>query len=51
MCARENKKEAILTGIRSRLDNGVQDEVECGTNEICKIAWYRLIDLVNDPNK
>lgn len=50
VCARENKKQAILTGIRHRLDNGVLDEVECGAREISKIAWYRLMDLIHDPN-
>ena len=46
ICARENKKEAIFSGMRSRLSNDTKTETETGIREVCKIAWYRLVDIV-----
>ena len=48
ICARENKKEAIFVGIRRRLGNTVQEEVEAGVEEVVKIAWYRLTGIVTE---
>ena len=46
ICARENKKQAIFEGIRTRLGNTVDDEVNNAVQEVNKIAWYRLADIV-----
>lgn len=46
ICARENKKEAILTAFPERLKNSPQMEVETALREVFKIAELRLKDLV-----
>ena len=53
ICARENKKEAIFTGLKTRLGNSLADEEEQALKEITKIAWHRLNDvIINDrPSK
>ena len=45
ICARLNKKEAILNGFRSRLQNSPEQEMKTALEEIGKIAWLRLKDL------
>lgn len=50
ICARENKKEMIMKGIESRLENSVAEEVETALLEISKIAFHRIKDIVNDSN-
>ncbi|MFM9107134.1 MAG: 2-oxo-4-hydroxy-4-carboxy-5-ureidoimidazoline decarboxylase [Chloroflexota bacterium] len=50
ICARENRKEAILTGFARRLGNTPPQEIAAATAEIERIAWHRLADLVRqDP--
>ena len=46
ICARENTKDAILTGFARRLPNPLAEEIATALEEIEKIAWYRLADLV-----
>ena len=46
ICARENKKESILTGFMARLQHSRDQEVETALGEIAKIGWYRLGDIV-----
>jgi 2-oxo-4-hydroxy-4-carboxy-5-ureidoimidazoline decarboxylase len=46
ICARENKKEAILAAFPQRLKNSRQAEIETALREIFKIAELRLQDLV-----
>jgi OHCU decarboxylase len=46
ICARENKKESILAGFATRLDNSRDREIETALGEIAKICWYRLRDTV-----
>ena len=48
LCARENKKESIFREIRKRVNNDVDSELENGLAEVCKIAWYRIADMVED---
>jgi 2-oxo-4-hydroxy-4-carboxy-5-ureidoimidazoline decarboxylase len=48
ICARENKKEAIATGLVERLGNDRRTEIETALREIGRIAWYRLSDVVED---
>ena len=48
ICARENKKEAILSGLKSRVKNTVETELNIGTGEVKKIFNLRLRDLVDE---
>jgi 2-oxo-4-hydroxy-4-carboxy-5-ureidoimidazoline decarboxylase len=48
ICARLNKKEAILKGFESRLKNTREQEIRAALEEIGKIAWLRLQDLISD---
>lgn len=45
ICARLNKKEAILAGFERRLKNSTRQEIETALVEIFKIASLRLRDL------
>jgi OHCU decarboxylase len=46
ICARQNKKEAILKGFETRLKNTREQEIKTALEEIGKIALLRLQDLV-----
>jgi len=48
ICARLNKKEAILQAFPERLRNSREQEIETALGEIFKIAGLRLADLVSD---
>lgn len=48
ICARENRKEAILDGFRQRMSNEPEQEVAIALGEIGRIAHHRLSDLVQD---
>jgi 2-oxo-4-hydroxy-4-carboxy-5-ureidoimidazoline decarboxylase len=45
ICARLNKKDAILAGFARRLPNSREEEIAAALEEIYKIAWFRLRDL------
>jgi 2-oxo-4-hydroxy-4-carboxy-5-ureidoimidazoline decarboxylase len=45
ICARLNKKEAILAGFERRLKNSPAQEIQAALEEIFKIAELRLRDL------
>jgi OHCU decarboxylase len=45
ICARLNKKEAILNGFKVRLHNSSAQEIQTALGEIFKIAELRLRDL------
>ena len=47
ICARENKKDAILQGLERRLDHSAADEAVTGVNEVKKICHLRLVDIVD----
>ena len=47
ICARLNKKEAILNGFRTRLEHSREEEIETALGEIYKIAYLRLRDIVS----
>jgi 2-oxo-4-hydroxy-4-carboxy-5-ureidoimidazoline decarboxylase len=47
ICARLNKKEAILAGFAARLQNTLEQEIMTALAEIAKIARLRLADLIN----
>jgi len=46
ICARLNKKEAILNGFKVRLQNSREQEIKTALEEIGKIAYLRLQDIV-----
>jgi 2-oxo-4-hydroxy-4-carboxy-5-ureidoimidazoline decarboxylase len=46
ICARLNKKEAILAGFERRLKNSREQEIKTALEEIYKIAELRLRDLI-----
>ena len=48
ICARLNKKEAILNGFNVRLQNSREQEVKTALEEIGKIAYLRLQDIIQD---
>lgn len=48
ICARENKKDAILAGFHQRLTHGLDEEIATALREIDRIAHHRLADLVRD---
>jgi len=50
ICARLNKKDAILNGFRSRLNNSREQEIQTALGEIFKIARLRLLDICQDGN-
>ena len=47
ICARENKKESILSAFPVRLTNSRQEEIATALSEIAKIAWFRLNDALS----
>jgi OHCU decarboxylase len=48
ICARRNRKEAILAGFEHRLENSRAHEIQTALDEIFKIAGLRLHDLTDD---
>jgi 2-oxo-4-hydroxy-4-carboxy-5-ureidoimidazoline decarboxylase len=48
ICARENKKDAILAAFPARLANTREQEINAALAEIAKIARLRLVDRVDD---
>jgi len=47
ICARLNRKEAILNGFKTRLENSREQEIHTALKEIGKIARLRLADIVS----
>lgn len=47
ICARLNKKEAILNGFKVRLQNSREQEIRTALDEVFKIAELRLRDLTH----
>ena len=48
ICARENKKDAILAAFPLRLRNTREQEIDTALGEIYKIARLRLIDAIEE---
>lgn len=48
ICARENKKDAILAALPKRLEHSREDEIQTALVEIGKIARLRMIDVVSE---
>jgi len=49
ICARLNKKEAIVDGFKARLQNSREQEIKTALAEIGKIAYLRLQDIILNP--
>ncbi len=47
ICARRNKKEAMLAGFEQRLKHSREQEIEAALAEVFKIAELRLRDLIS----
>ena len=50
ICARLNKKEAILNGLGLRYYNDLDVEVHTGIEEVLKICELRMWDLIVDES-
>ena len=48
ICARENRKEAILAAFPARLAHTWEEEIEAALGEIAAIARLRLLDRVEE---
>jgi OHCU decarboxylase len=48
ICARENKKDAILAAFPVRLNNTREQEIQTALGEIARIARLRLLDAVSE---
>ncbi len=48
ICARENRKEAILAAFPARLAHSREQEIATALAEIAKIARFRLLDAVEE---
>jgi 2-oxo-4-hydroxy-4-carboxy-5-ureidoimidazoline decarboxylase len=46
ICARLNKREAILNGFRTRMSHPRAEEIKAALEEIFKIAEFRLKDVI-----
>jgi 2-oxo-4-hydroxy-4-carboxy-5-ureidoimidazoline decarboxylase len=49
ICARENKKDAILAAFPVRLAHTPDEERVAALHEIGRIGWLRLLDAVSEP--
>ena len=47
ICARQNKKDAILKGIEERLHNSKEQELQKGIEEVKKICFLRIEKVVH----
>ena len=50
ICARLNKKEAILKGLETRCQNSTEMELHTGIKEVLKICELRVRDIVKPTN-
>ena len=50
ICVRLNKKEAIFGGLRTRLHNDRDQELQNGIKEVLKITELRIRDLIFDDS-
>jgi OHCU decarboxylase len=48
ICARENKKVAILAAFPARLQHTCEQEIATALAEIARIAWLRLLDALDE---
>jgi OHCU decarboxylase len=46
ICARKNRKDAILAAFPERLENDREREIETALEQIGEIAWLRMTDAI-----
>jgi len=46
ICVRQHNRKSILDNFRRRLNHSADAELSCAIDEICKIAYFRLWDLI-----
>jgi 2-oxo-4-hydroxy-4-carboxy-5-ureidoimidazoline decarboxylase len=46
VCVRQHNRQSILDNFRRRLNHSRDAELSCAVDEICKIAYFRLRDLI-----
>ncbi|XP_035680995.1 2-oxo-4-hydroxy-4-carboxy-5-ureidoimidazoline decarboxylase-like [Branchiostoma floridae] len=51
ICARLNKKAAILNGLTERLKHSAEEETLAGVEEVKKICQLRIVDIVTSEAK
>ena len=48
---RLNKKDAIIDGLKTRLNHDIDQEIEIGINQILKICELRMKDVIAQNSK
>ena len=51
ICARMNKKEAIIEGLKDRYHNSMEIEIQNAIQEVMKISKLRFQDIVQSTSK
>ncbi|CAH2257314.1 jg26116 [Pararge aegeria aegeria] len=46
ICARQNKIQSIIEGLRNRYNHTTEQEIDIGINEVKKICTLRILDIV-----
>ena len=51
ICARLNKKEAILEGLEQRYEHNLEQELNIGIDQVLRICELRVSDLIMSDSK
>ena len=51
ICARLNKKEAILEGLEQRYEHNLEQELNIGIDQVLRICELRIGDLIISDSK
>ncbi len=46
ICVKQHSRDSILESLQTRLSHSRDAELRCAIDEICKIAYFRLQDLI-----
>ncbi|KAL3788460.1 hypothetical protein HJC23_011412 [Cyclotella cryptica] len=49
LAVRNASKYTVLSALRGRVGSTLEEEVECALFQVNKIAWMRLLDIVDSP--
>ena len=50
ICARLNRKDAILKNLRVRYPNRIENELNIAINQVLKICELRIQDIISSPS-
>ena len=50
ICARLNRKDAILKNLRVRYPNGIEKELNIAVNQVLKICELRIRDIISSQS-